>query len=197
MFCRFCGIPIPRDSRFCPGCGRRQAPPAPEERPAWLRALGTPYPWAALLVVVFAGWILAPDSPGPDLSTLAMELELEGQSSAPEENLYRHYLSLVVENRGAQPVRDIPVELGAVLEPEQPVELVSDFRGGRFVLLSDGEARPLVLVLTDEIAASEKRRFQIDSVVTTAAPAEVTYTIRPEAGGEPLAVLRAPIDPGP
>jgi hypothetical protein len=122
-----------------------------------------------------------------------MELEVEGQTSTPEENLFRHYLSLVVENRGPEAVRNISVELDASIAPDQPAEMVSDFRGGRFVLLRDGETRPLVLILTDEIAASEKRRFAIDSVVVTGAPAEVTYTVRPEAGGEPLAVLRIPI----
>ena len=192
MFCRFCGAHIPADSRFCLKCGKRLVA---DEAPArgWVRWLKTPYPWAGLLFLVFAAWALVPGPAPPDPSVLALALELEAESSLPEDSLFRHHLSLVVENRGVEPVSDLPVELRASVTPDQPVEVVSEFRGGRFVVLRDGESHPLILVLADEIAASQKRRFPIDSTVTTQAPAEVTYSILREDTGEVLATLTAPI----
>jgi hypothetical protein len=198
MVCRFCGARIPEDSRFCSRCGKGVSAgegPVASGLVGRLR-LKTPYPWAGALFVVFLAWTAWPGESGVDLSTLSLELELEGESGSPEENLFRHYLSLVVENRGTSPVAEIPVELVAAIEPGQPVDLVSEFRGERFVVLRDGEARPLTLILSDEIPASGKRRFPIDSVVTTQAPAEVTYTIRKVSGGEALAELRAGIGAG-
>lgn len=34
MFCRFCGVKIPEDSRFCPQCGAKLAPPSTEASPS-------------------------------------------------------------------------------------------------------------------------------------------------------------------
>ena len=195
MFCRFCGAQLLINSVFCARCGKQltAAPVAAESRLASKLRLKTPYPWAALLLVLFFGWALRPDSVAPDFSTIVFELELQAESSAPEEDIFRHYLSLVVENVSGTPIRDIPVELHATVIPEQAVEVVSEFRGGRFVVLHDADARPITLILSDEIAANEKRRFPIDSIVTTRPPAEVTYTLVAEGSSEVLASLSAPI----
>ena len=195
MFCRFCGAQLLANSLFCAHCGKRlsAAPVAAENRLVRKLRLKTPYPWAALLLVLFFGWALLPDSVATDFSTITLELELQAESSTPEEAIFRHYLSLVVENVGETPIRDIPVELHATVIPEQPVEVVSEFRGGRFIVLSDADARPITLILSDEIAAHEKRRFPIDSIVTTQPPAEVTYTLVLEGSSEVLASLSAPI----
>jgi len=195
MFCRFCGARILEDSLFCSKCGKRLAGDrrSGSDTGGWRVRLKSPYPWAVLLFLAFVVWTVRPDSPGVDPSALALELELEGESSVADANVFRHYLSLVVENRGSGPVGEIPVEFQASIVPDQDAEVVSEFRGGRFVVLRNGQSLPLILILDDEIAPSEKRRFPIDSIVTTAPPAEVTYTVRSEASGEVLASLSAPV----
>ena len=198
MFCRFCGAHIPQDSLFCARCGKRLAGEDTSAPNRLARRLGlkTPYPWAALLFVLFGTWAVWPEPPGPDLTDLEFALELQAESSVSEGGLTRHYLSLVVTNGGLDPVRDIPVELHAAVFPEQPAEIIAEFRGGRFAVLRDGEVLPIVLVLTDEIATGEKRRFPIDSLVTTPSPAEVTYSIVVEGSGEVLATLSTPTGEG-
>jgi predicted nucleic acid-binding Zn ribbon protein len=191
MFCRFCGAAILPDSRYCSKCGKALDPAATRTR-RWLAPLRTPWPWAGLLLLLFGVWILAPDPPPLDLSSVAIALELEADTLVPGENLFRHYLSLVVENRGQEPIGPIPVEFRAEIAPDQPVEIVSEFRGGRYVVLREGESLPLILVLADEISPEEKRRFPIDNLVTTMPPADVTYMIRSESG-EVLATLVASV----
>lgn len=189
MYCRYCGARIEADSVFCSRCGKKvAAAPAPETPSRW-RRLRTPWPWAALVFVAFVTWALFGGSAPPDFSHLAMEIELVDQLNLPDQGLFRHHLSLVVENQGEEPVAEIPVDLTAALSPEQDVEVVAEFRGNRFRILSGGESEPLVLVLADELAGSEKRRFPIDTLVETRPPAEVTYTVASDPPGEVLATL--------
>lgn len=193
MFCRYCGARIEADSIFCSRCGKNVAEVAPGAAPPGWHRLKTPWPWAGLVFLAFLTWALVGGGEAPDLSHLAMELELVDHSEVPDQGLFRHHLSLVVENQGDEPVAEIPVDLLATLTPDQDVEVVAEFRGNRFVILSGGEARPLVLVLADELAGSEKRRFPIDTLVETTPPAEVTYTVASDPPERVLATLSVPI----
>ncbi|MBI4472813.1 MAG: zinc-ribbon domain-containing protein, partial [Acidobacteria bacterium] len=61
MFCRYCGSHIADDSLFCAKCGKRlgkRANPRLEKIVQTLR-LKTPYPYFAVLLLVFVGWTIA------------------------------------------------------------------------------------------------------------------------------------------
>ncbi len=196
MFCRHCGADVLDDSRFCSSCGKSLDPAPVVERPslaAKLR-LNTPYPYAALLFFGFALWVIGPPETQTDYSQIRLELELRGESGYPDENIYRHHLSLIVENVGTEPVSEIPVEIRARVEPDQPAEVVSDFLGRQLVILQNGESLPLIVILSDEVASGEKRRYAIDGIVTTVPPAGVTYEVVVEDTGQVLAALRAEIE---
>jgi zinc-ribbon domain len=195
MFCRYCGARVEADSLFCSKCGKKLAGAAPEAPGRWQR-FKTPWPWAGLVFLVFLTWVLFGGHRPPDLSQVAMDLELVNRSELPDQGLFRHHLSLVVENQGDAPVAEIPVDLAATVTPDQDAEVVAEFRGNSFVILSGGETRPLVLVLADELAVSEKRRFAIDTFVETDPPAEVTYTVVSDPPGEVLATLSVSIPEG-
>ena len=196
MYCRFCGAEVPADSTFCARCGKRLAgePTGRLVRATHSLRLKTPYPWALVLFSLFVGWVLWPAEPTFDLTTLGFELELQEELSLPDDNLFRQYLSLVVMNRGEEAVRDVPVELQAALSPAEGGEIVSEFRGGRFVLHRGEESFPIVLMLSDEIPAGLRRRFPIDSIVLAPPPREVTYTVAAADSGQPLATLSTRID---
>ena len=193
MFCRHCGADVADDSRFCSKCGKSLDPPPVVGLLASLR-LNTPYPYAALLFFGFALWALDPLAPSTDYSQIRLELELRGESGYPDENIYRHHLSLIVENIGSEPVSEIPVEIRARVEPDQPAEIVSDFLGRQLVILENGESLPLIVILSDEVASGEKRRYSIDGIVRTMPPAGVTYEVLIEDTGQVLASFRAEIE---
>ena len=188
MFCRFCGGPILRDSQFCSHCGKRQGGGSPRVDALVKRFyLKTPYPYALAVFLVFLGWAFAPGSPSLDYETVSFEFELLGRSQVPESNLYRHHLSLIVENVGEGPVSQIPVQIRAEVQTDQPVQVQCDFLGRRLVILRDQEPVPLVVVLDDEIDEEQKRRYSIDGIVTSVPPFTVTYEIVAESSGEVLA----------
>ena len=197
MFCRFCGAAIPADSLFCAKCGRRLASGSRFDALLNRVYLKTPYPYAGLLFLAFVIWALQPARTRVDYSTLRVELELEAEAAIPQSDVYRHRLNLIIENAGAEPVADIPIEFRARVLPEQPVEVVSDFLGRRLVILRNGEVLPLVVILGDAVGAGDKRQYGVDGVVTTAAPAEVIYEVLSEGGDEVLARLSVPIGAGP
>ena len=196
MFCRHCGADVLADSRFCSSCGKSLDPPPVVERTSLFAKLrlNTPYPYAALLFLGFALWTIGPLETQTDYSQIRLELELRGESGYPDENIYRHHLSLIVENIGTEPVSEIPVEIRARVEPDQPAEVVSDFLGRQLVILQNGESMPLIVILSDEVAGGEKRRYAIDGIVTTTPPAGVTYEVLVEDTGQVLAVLSAEIE---
>ena len=195
MFCRFCGASIQSDSEYCSKCGKR-LPSSP--RP-WVSnlvrtlRLESPYPYAAVLFIFFAAWVAQPRQSNVDYSQVRLELELEGESGRPDENIFRHHLSLVVENVSDAPIREIPVEFRVRIEPERTGEVVSDFLGRRLVIHRDGESLPLIVVLTDLIEAQQKRRYTIDGIVTMTPPADVIYEVLAEGTGEVLTSLEASI----
>ncbi len=191
MFCRFCGSDIPPESSFCLKCGQQLVSSAPS--PRWdavsrkLR-LKTPYPYAVVLFLAFVVWAVQPRH-RVDYSNVSFTLELEGQASIPEDNLFRHSLSLVIENIGADSISEVPIEFTARLDRDQPVEVVSDFFGRQLIILKDKQTLPLVVVLSGELASGEKRRYAVDGIVTTRPPASIIYEVFGEDLDEVLASL--------
>src|SRR5262245_62203512 len=100
MFCRYCGTHIADDSLFCAKCGKRlgaREHPRLEKIVRTLR-LKTPYPYFAVLLILFIGWALGPRQTHADFSHLKWKIELDRQLNVPEDNLFQQSLSLVVEN---------------------------------------------------------------------------------------------------
>ena len=188
MFCRFCGAPLLPDSRFCSKCGKQLAGGSPRtDTIVGKFHLKTPYPYAIFLFLLFIGWTIQPDRPPFDYSDVRMELELLGDSEVPESNLYRHHFSLIVENIGNETIADVPVEIRAHVEPDQPVEVEFDFLGRRLVVMRDGDLVPLVVILQDEVEVSEKRRYSIDGIVISVPPFSITYEFLAEDSDQVLA----------
>lgn len=179
MFCRFCGASVAPGSRYCSGCGKRLLTAPSARGQVLLRRLhlDTPYPYAAILFLLFAVWLLQPVEPTVDYSKIVMTLELEGESGRPDENIFRHHLSLIVENVSPDPVREIPVEFRVRVEPDREGEVLSDFLGRRVMIHRDGESLPLIIVLADLIDASERRRYTLDGIVTMEPSADITYEV--------------------
>ena len=195
MFCRYCGASIQADSEYCSKCGKRliSAPSPRVQALVRLLRLESPYPYAGVLFILFLVWVAQPRQSNVDYSRVHLELELEGESGRPDENIFRHHLSLIVENVSAAPIREIPVEFRVRIEPERTGEVVSDFLGRRLLIHRDGESLPLLVVLTDLIEAQEKRRYTIDGIVTMTPPAEVTYEVLADGTDEVLASFEATI----
>ena len=196
MFCRYCGASIQADSEYCSKCGKRLlTSPSPRVQ-ALVRTLRleSPYPYAGVLFIFFLIWVVQPRQSNVDYSQVHLELELQGESGRPDENIFRHHLSLIVENVSAGPLREIPVEFRVRIEPERTGEVVSDFLGRRLVIHRDGESLPLLVVLTDLVEAQEKRRYPIDGIVTMTPPADVIYEVLAEGSDEVLASLEARIE---
>jgi hypothetical protein len=188
MFCRFCGVPILADSRFCSKCGKHLADGSPRSDAIVRRLyLKTPYPYAVVVFLMFVAWAIQPDRPPFDYSDIRLELELVGKSEVGESNLYRHHFSLIVENIGNDLINDVPVEIRAHVEPDQPVEVETDFLGRRLVIMRDGDPFPLVVILQDEVEVSEKRRYSIDGIATSVPPFSITYEFLAENSDQVLA----------
>src|SRR5437667_3552415 len=129
MSCRYCGAHIPDDSHFCSKCGKRLGAathPRLQKIVATLR-LKTPYPYFAIILVTFVAWALGPRQTHADYSHVKWSIEVNKKLDVPENNLYQQSLSLVLENTGATPVREVPVEIRARIEPPKPAEVDVDF----------------------------------------------------------------------
>src|ERR1051326_2593102 len=119
MFCRYCGSHIADDSVFCAKCGKRlgtRENPRVEKIAQKFR-LKTPYPYAIVLITLFATWAAWPKGTHADYSHLKWSFELDKKAEARAENVYQQALSLVVENTGPAPSSEIPIELRATIEP--------------------------------------------------------------------------------
>ncbi len=189
MFCRYCGAAILPDSRFCSRCGKSVAGGFSARTEAVIKRLRlkTPYPYAALFFLLFVAWAIQPAALPFDYSTISMEFELLGETEAPDSNLYRHHLSLIVENVGEEPIGSIPVAIRARAVPNETVEVECDFLGRRLLILQDGTELPLLLHLDDGIDVQEKRRYSIDGLVVAVPPFSVTYEILTEDTEQVLA----------
>ena len=182
MFCRYCGAHIPDDSAFCSKCGKRLGAvthPRFEKIVATLR-LKTPYPYFAIVFLGFLAWAFAPRQTRADYSHIKWSIEVDKKLDIPENNLYQQSMSLVLENTGPTPVREVPVELRARIEPPEVGEVDVDFVARRLVIMYRGKPLPLVVILSGAVEPGSKRRYAMGGSIQAEAPFKVTYEVRPE-----------------
>jgi len=188
MFCRFCGAHLLADSLFCSKCGKNLGVGNPRlEKVSKTLRLRTPYPYAIFLVLLVSVWALTPHAAPFDYSNLKWTLEPNRKLDLPDENLFQQGFSLILENAGSKAVREVPVELRARIEPAQPAEIATTFLGTRLSIMEAGKARPLTVILSDEIHPGSKRSFLMEGSIQAQPPFKVTYEIRGEDSDTVLA----------
>ena len=96
-------------------------------------------------------------------------------------------MSLVVENTGLNPVREIPIDLIALIEPQKPADVVAGFLGRRLDIMERGRSLPLTVILADELPPGTKRRFLLQGAITAKPPFKITYEVREEGKPNVLA----------
>ena len=182
MFCRYCGSHIADDSLFCARCGKRLGTSGHPRLTKLVERLylKTPYPYFALLLVVFVAWAIGPRQSHGDYSRVKWSFELDRKMDLPEQKLFQQSLSLVLENGGDTPIEDVPIELSARIEPEKPAEVVAGFLGRKLVIMQQGKPLPLVIVLGDSIEPGAKRRYLLEGRIEAEPPFKVTYEVREE-----------------
>jgi hypothetical protein len=189
MFCRYCGAIIAEDSLFCSKCGRNLGAvrhPRLAKIVQTLR-LKTPYPYFALLLAGFIAWAIGPRQSHADYSAIKWSFELDRNMDFPEDRLFQHSLSLILENGGETTVADIPVELTATIEPQKPAEVEAGFLGRKLLIMRQGQSLPLIIVLADPIEPGAKRRYYLEGRIDAAPPFKVTYEVREEGRSTVLA----------
>ncbi len=189
MFCRYCGSHIADDSVFCAKCGKRlgtRENPQVERIVRKLR-LKTPYPYSIILISLFILWAAWPKGTHADYSHLKWSFELDKKAEAPADHLYQQALSLVVENTGAAPVVEIPIELRAIIEPAQKANVEADFIGRRLLILQQGHPLPVIVIVGGTVASGAKRRVPVNGNIQAEPPFKVTYEVRDEDGRTVLA----------
>lgn len=184
MFCRYCGAYIAEDSLFCAKCGKRlgkRQNPRLAKIVQKLR-LKTPYPYFALLILLFITWAAWPKASHADYSHLKWSFELDRKAEDPAEHLYQQALSLVVENMGPSPAVEIPIELRAMIEPTKRADVEADFLGRRLLILQQGHTLPLTVILAGTLASGAKKRYLLNGNIMAEPPFKVTYEVRDEDG---------------
>jgi len=189
MFCRYCGSHIADDSLFCAKCGKRLGA---RENPRLVKIvqrfrLKTPYPYFAILIVLFAIWTEWPAGGHADYSHLKWSFELDKKADVPAEHLFQQALSLVVENTGTTAVAEIPIELRARIEPQKRADVEADFVGRRLYILQQGHTEPVTVVLAGTLAAGAKKRILLNGNIQAEPPFKVTYELRDEDSGSVVA----------
>ena len=189
MFCRYCGSHIADDSLFCAKCGKRLGA---RENPRLAKIvqqfrLKTPYPYFAILIVLFAIWTEWPAGGHADYSHLKWSFELDKKADVPAEHLFQQALSLVVENTGTTAVVEIPIELRARIEPQKRADVEADFVGRRLYILQQGHTEPVTVVLAGTLAAGAKKRILLNGNIQAEPPFKVTYELRDEDSGSVVA----------
>src|SRR4051812_40455880 len=98
MFCRYCGSHIAEDSLFCAKCGKRLGPRQNPQLEKFVQKfyLKTPYPYAAMLILLFLIWAAWPKASHADYSHLKWTFELDKKAASPADHLYQQALSLVL-----------------------------------------------------------------------------------------------------
>jgi len=181
IFCRYCGAPIAEDSLFCAKCGRklgRRVDPRIEKIVTVLH-LRTPYPYAALLFLLAAVWLLMPERQVPvNYSSLKWTLHSDRKLDVPEDKLYQEGFSLIVENAGTAPVKDVPVDFTAKIEPPQRADIEARFLGQRHLVMHGGKLFPLTIILEDPVPPGKKHTYGVEGSIQAEAPFKVTYEIR-------------------
>lgn len=190
MFCRYCGTPIAADSIFCPRCGKRlhSGNPKVEKLIAKFR-LKTPYPYFLMLLIGFITWAAWPKGTPSAYTDIKWSLEKDKDLDSPDEDLYQQSLSLVLENKGQKPVRDIRVDLVATITPQKKADIVAGFIGRRLEIMQAGESLPLTVILGDPIDPGQKRRYLLEGAITAKPPFKVTYQVRQEGRANVLAAF--------
>jgi hypothetical protein len=180
MFCRYCGANIAEDSVFCARCGKRLGRRTNPRVDKLVRTLylKTPYPYFALLFIVFTAWAIGPRKAHVDYSHLKWTLEVDRKLDVPEDKTFQQGFSLVLENTGTTTVQNIPVELLARIEPMKPAEVIASYRGRQLLITQKGKPLPLELVLEGQVAPATKRRYGLDGTIQAEPPFKVTYEIR-------------------
>ena len=189
MYCRYCGAPIASDSVFCPKCGKRllgSDNPRVDRLVRKLR-LKTPYPYFGILLVAFIVWTLWPRGTSAAYAQGKWSIEQDKVLDLPQDNLYQQSLSLVLENQGKAPFRNIPVDLVARIEPQKTAEIIAGFLGRRLVIMQGGQALPLTIILADPVDPGSKRRYLLEGAITAKPPFKVTYEVREEGRPNVLA----------
>ena len=181
IFCRYCGAAIADDSLFCAKCGRklgRRVNPRLEKIVTTLH-LRTPYPYAAVLVVLAGLWLFFPERQAPvDYSGLKWTLKSDRKLDVPGEKLYQEGFSLILENDGQAAVREIPVDFTAKIEPPQSADIEARFLGHRHLVMHGGKAFPLTVILEDQVPPGKKHTFGVEGSIQAEAPFKVTYEFR-------------------
>ncbi len=189
MFCRYCGAAIAADSLFCPKCGKRldtSGNPRVDRIVQKLR-LKTPYPYFAVLLVSFVTWAAWPKGTSAAYAQVKWSIEQDKVLDLPQDNLFQQSLSLVLENKGNGPFRNIPVDLVARIEPQKTAEIIAGFLGRRLVVMQAGQPLPLTIILADPIDPGSKRRYLLEGAITAKPPFKVTYEVREEGRPDVLA----------
>ena len=189
MFCRYCGSHIAEDSLFCAKCGKRLGPrenPRFEKIVQKLR-LKTPYPYSAVLILLFIVWAAWPKGSHADYTHLKWSIDLDRKMENPAEHTYQQALSLVVENTGPEPISEIPVELRAKIEPPKRADVEVDFVGRRLLILQQGRTLPVTVIIGGTVASKGKTRILLNGNIQAEPPFKVTYEVRDENGRAVLA----------
>ena len=189
MFCRYCGAAIAADSVFCPKCGKRLTHSSNPRLDNLVRKLQlkTPYPYFALLLIVFVAWAAWPKPRPSAYTAVKWSIEQDKALDLAQENRYEQSLSLVLENKGNVPVKEIPVDIVAHIEPQKKAEVVIGFLGRRLDIMQAGQSLPLTIVLSDPIDPGAKRRYFLEGAITAKPPFKLTYDVREEASPNVLA----------
>jgi hypothetical protein len=193
MFCRYCGAYIAEDSLFCAKCGKKLGK---RENPRLAKIvqtlrLKTPYPYFALLIVLFITWAAWPKGTRADYSRLKWSFELDKKAEDPAEHSFLQALSLVVENTGPSPVAEIPIELRAKIEPAKRADVEAGFLGRRLLIMQKGYPLPLTVILAGTLPSGAKMRYPMNGNITAEPPFKVTYEVRDEDGASVLATYVA------
>jgi hypothetical protein len=189
MFCRFCGTHLLDDSIFCAKCGKRQGRAVNPrlEKAAKILRLRTPYPYSILILMLVGIWAMSPHGTRVDYSSLKWTLEADRKLDLPDENLYQQGFSLIIENAGTQPVREVPIDLTARIEPAQSAEIAASFLGTHLPIMERGKPSHLLVVLKDEVRPGGKRTYLLEGSIEAKPPFKVTYEVREERSDTILA----------
>lgn len=189
MFCRYCGSGIAADSMFCQKCGKRLSGSGSPKADAIIARfrLKTPFPYAALLLLCFISWGVWPKPVPLAYTQVRWKIEPDKVLDLPADDSYQQSFSLVLENTGNVPVKEIPIDLVARIEPQKTADVVAGFLGRSLTIMKGGRSMPLTIVLADPIDPGTKRRYMLEGAITAKPSFTVIYEVREEGKPRVLA----------